>query len=96
MTSAMLAAEAACATRAPLVMQRTIAAGAVAYERRRDLPKLLGHKCLIMDDGEIVEALEHAVGAAARNARTGHHSYDMNRHIALRQALDGERARASE
>lgn len=77
----------------------TIKAGAETYDRIRDLPKLARVDTLggIADSAEYVEAivarLERALRAERNRARSGHWTYDLNRHIALRQAHRAETKR---
>jgi hypothetical protein len=78
--------------RAAAAAQRTIRAGADCYERLRDLPKLarLDPAELSTETLEgaerIVSLLNRALRAERSRARSGHWTYDLNRHIALRQA----------
>lgn len=76
-----------------------IKAGAIAYERRRDLPRLIR---LAPEDCDaqgmdhtrmIVARLQRALRAERNRARAGHWTYDLNRHIALRQAFRAENER---
>jgi hypothetical protein len=82
-------------------MSHTIRDGANAYERERDLPALIrfdaSTKAAESVDGvaAIVALLEGALRTERNRARAGHWTYDLNRHIALRQALLAERARLS-
>ena len=82
-------------------LARVVAGGAAAYDRRRALPRLIG-----CDPGELdrdgaagerrVKArLMRALRAERRRGRAGHWAYDLDRHLALLQALAGEAARAS-
>ncbi len=77
----------------------TIRAGAEAYDRIRDLPKLARVDTLagLADTVEHVEAivarLARALRAERNRARSGHWTYDLNRHIALRQAHRAETER---
>jgi hypothetical protein len=81
---------------------RTLRAGAAIYERARDLPRLarLDPRELTAETVEGAEAilarLERALRAERNRARSGHWTYDLNRHIALRQAYlaETERLRA--
>jgi len=78
---------------------RTLRAGAEIYERGRDLPRLarLGPAELNEESVEgaeaIVRRLERALRAERNRARSGHWTYDLNRHIALRQAYLAESER---
>ena len=78
------------------VMDRAVRAGASAYDRMRDLPALIRLDPFrpIGDTPEAVEAivarLECALRAERNRARSGHWTYDLNRHIALRQAFVAE------
>jgi hypothetical protein len=85
--------------RAAAAAQRTIRAGAERYQRVRDLPKLarLDPAELSTETIEraekIVSCLMRALRAERSRARSGHWTYDLNRHIALRQAYLAERER---
>jgi len=78
---------------------RTLRAGAAIYERARDLPRLarLDPRDLMADTVEGAEAilarLKRALRAERNRARSGHWTYDLNRHIALRQAYVAETER---
>ena len=78
---------------------RTFKAGAEAYERARDLPRLArvfpGELAAESAEGltVILARLERALRAERNRARSGHWTYDLNRHIALRQAYLAERQR---
>jgi hypothetical protein len=90
---------AACDRLARHAISRTVKAGARAYDRTRDLPALirLDPFAELVDDAEtvtgIVGRLERALRAERKRARSGHWTYDLNRHIALRQAFVAESAR---
>lgn len=77
-------------------------AGMAGYERRRALPRLLplADSELAEDDAqaarEIIARLSRALRAERQRGRAGHRSYDLNRHVALAQALDAERRRLGE
>ena len=85
--------------RARLAVTSTIKAGARAYDRQRDLPGLirLDPFAAVADDvdgiSRIVARLERALRAERCRARSGHWTYDLNRHIALRQAFLAESER---
>ena len=74
-------------------------AGLGAYERKRVLPRLIPvTQAELAGDGAeaargIVARLERALRAERRRGRAGHWTYDLNRHIALSQALGAERRR---
>ncbi len=80
-------------------ISETIRAGAETYDRVRDLPRLTRIDTLsgLADTAEnvanIVARLERALRAERNRARSGHWTYDLNRHIALRQAHCAETAR---
>jgi hypothetical protein len=80
-------------------ISRTLKAGAEAYERARDLPRLArimpGEIATESAEGlrVILARLESALRAERHRARSGHWTYDLNRHIALRQAYIAERQR---
>lgn len=73
-------------------------AGAKAYRRARDLPRLLPlwpHE--ITDESpaggrRLVARLRKALAGERRRGRAGHWTYDLNRHIALLSAYKGELA----
>jgi hypothetical protein len=87
------------AWRAHGAIQRTIRAGVAGYERARDLPKLarLDPADFSADTIEAIDAilsrLRRALRAERNRARSGHWTYDLNRHIALRQAYLAESER---
>ena len=74
----------------------TVKAGAGHYERTRHLPGLIGVDPDALSGGGaiskkvILEWLKRARRAERRRAKAGHWAYDLNRHIALRQALMAE------
>ena len=88
--------------RAGQAAARTLKAGAESYERARDLPRLARLypdelAAETVEGGEaILRRLERALRAERNRARSGHWTYDLNRHIALRQAFlaESERLRA--
>ena len=67
------------------------------YERWRCLPRLIRVEFSEMHDSSpacgrrILARLSLAIERERRRARTGHWSYDVNRHIALLQAMKAER-----
>ena len=76
-----------------------VKAGPDAYDRARDLPKLIrldltaGSGLAEASSALVVARLEAALRAERSRARSGHWTYDLNRHIALRQAWVAESAR---
>jgi hypothetical protein len=83
---------------AAAAISQTLRAGVAAYERDRDLPRLArilpGETTDSAESAEaIVARLERALRAERNRARAGHWTYDLNRHIALRQAYLAERQR---
>jgi hypothetical protein len=85
-----------------LVVTRAVRAGASLYVRERDLPGLVRlnpFMCSASDSlgnaEAIIARLECALRAERKRARAGHWTYDLNRHIALRQALLAESERLS-
>jgi len=80
------------------IFASTVTAGATAYVRSRDLPRLLPlwpHE--IEDQSEegrhrLLTKLRRALRAERRRARAGHWSYDLNRHLGLLSAYKGELA----
>jgi hypothetical protein len=78
------------ATRA---VSQQIATGAEAYRRERHLAPLIGD-WRHLTDAEIIQRLERKLRQAQRlTLATGHWAGDINRVIALQQALEGERRR---
>ena len=96
------------ATAAPIgartrrVVERAVRAGVTPYDRNRDLPALIRTDPFapIPDSPEairsVLKRLERALRAERNRARSGHWTYDLNRHIALRQAYVAERERLTE
>jgi len=80
-------------------VRRTIRAGAENYERRRDVPKLtrldLANVATetVEEAQAIIALLWRALRAERNRARSGHWTYDLNRHIALRHAYVAETQR---
>jgi hypothetical protein len=78
---------------APLVQ-----AGAAAYSRPKDLPRLIALWPREIDDQshegrlKILAKLRSALRAERRRAMAGHWSYDLNRHLGLLGAYRGELA----
>ncbi|MCB1489479.1 MAG: hypothetical protein KDJ88_18725 [Bauldia sp.] len=73
-----------------------------AYQRERHLPRLapVTARQLADDAPEtqryIVARLVRALRAERSRGRAGHWTYDLNRHIALKQALAAERRRLAD
>ena len=73
-------------------------ANARNYVRARDLPKLVAlWPCELEDQSEagslrIITKLRRALRAERRRALAGHWSYDLNRHLGLLSAYEGELA----
>jgi hypothetical protein len=84
--------------RAARAVAATVRAGVAAYQRQRCLPALLPLlPAEIADTGDamrqrIVGRLARALRSERMRGRAGHWSYDINRHIALLQAYEAERA----
>ena len=76
-----------------------IRAGVKSYDRVRDLPGLIRSDPFgpvpesAAETAAIVKRLERALRAERTRARSGHWTYDLNRHIALCQALGAETER---
>jgi len=76
-----------------------VRAGEVAYDRRRHLPGLARATRQELDSDDpavartIVARLMRALRHERQRGRAGHWSYDINRHIALMQAIAAERRR---
>jgi hypothetical protein len=80
-------------------IEKSVRAGARAYERKRDLPGLIridpaadGAES-VADTEAIVALLQRALRGERNRARSGHWTYDLNRHIALHQAYLAESER---
>ena len=73
-------------------------AGAGAYVRSRDLPRLLPLWPHEIEDqtteggGRLLAKLRRALRTERRRARANHWSYDLNRHLGLLSAYQGELA----
>jgi len=84
--------------RAASALYRAERAGAILYDRRRDLARLIRLDPFetLADTAETREAilasLRRALRAERNRGRAGHWTYDLNRHIALRQAYAAEAA----
>jgi hypothetical protein len=84
---------------AEAAIRPALKAGAILYERARDLPRLIRLDPCVGLAGSadatkaIVARLERALRAERCKARSGHWAYDLNRHIALRQAHQAETER---
>ena len=80
-------------------VERSIRAGMGLYRRERQLPGLIAVDPLSLGDSSVAAAemilarLRRALRAERRRAKAGHWTYDLNRHIALRQAYAAEAAR---
>ncbi len=81
------------------VFEKGVRAGARVYDRERDLPGLIrldpgarGNET-VAELQAIVTRLARALRAERNRARSGHWTYDLNRHIALRQAHLAESTR---
>jgi Family of unknown function (DUF6477) len=76
-----------------------VRAGADHYDRARHLPWLARATPEEIESSDpavgraIVARLTRALRAERRRGRAGHWTYDMNRHIALMQAIAAERKR---
>ena len=74
-------------------------AGASAYSRTRDLPKLIALWPHELDDESadgcrlVLGKLRRELRAERRRATSGHWSYDLNRHLALVSAYKAELVR---
>lgn len=77
----------------------SFAAAALAYQRTRDLPRLLAlwpDQWAALTEGcptahrALVDRLLSALRAERRRGRSGHWTYDLNRHVALKAAYRAE------
>lgn len=81
---------------AEAAVRPALKAGTIAYERARDLPRLIRLDPFekIADTADAARAilirLRRALRAERSKARSAHWTYDLNRHIALRQAYRAE------
>lgn len=86
------------ASAAKRMFGRAVAAGAGAYVRSRDLPRLRALWPEEIEDRtedgtrRLLAKLRRALRAERRRARAGHWSYDLNRHLGLLSAYKGELA----
>ena len=74
-----------------------VRAGAIRYDRSRHLPALiradpagLAAKTALEATNMIIARLDRALRSERARARSGHWTYDLNRHIALLQAHQAE------
>jgi len=83
-------------------VERSIRAGVGQYRRERQLPALIAVDPASLGEESVAAAqailsrLRRALRAERRRAKAGHWTYDLNRHIALRQAYAAEAARLAE
>jgi hypothetical protein len=81
------------------IVRKAVRTGEKSYNRNRDLPALIRTDPFspipesIDGTAAIVARLERALRAERNRARSGHWTYDLNRHIALRQAFVAETGR---
>ena len=79
--------------------ERVVRSGAELYDRARHLPRLARATPQEIASGDpdvariILARLMRALRAERRRGRAGHWSYDLNRHIALMQAIEAESTR---
>jgi hypothetical protein len=82
---------------AKATLLEVIAAGVEVYDRERHLPRLLPLEPKDLEDSRpearraILARLARALRAERNRGRAGHWTYDLNRHIGLRQAYAAER-----
>ncbi|WP_020180471.1 hypothetical protein [Methylopila sp. M107] len=75
-----------------------IAGGRACYDRRRTLPRLIAFDARDLENAgpdldEMIRAkLQRALRAERSRGAAGHWTYDLNRHLALTQALAAEEA----
>jgi hypothetical protein len=80
-------------------VERSVRAGMGPYRRERQLPALIALDPAALSEESvaagqmILSRLRRALRAERRRAKAGHWTYDLNRHIALRQAYAAEAAR---
>jgi hypothetical protein len=86
------------ARRASRPLAAAIRVGAEEYDRRRHLPRLIPVDPSLLEAPDlaaqrwIVARLARALRAERNRGRAGHWTYDLNRHIGLKQAYAAERA----
>lgn len=61
------------------------------YSRAQDLPHLIGHRYLLMNDQEILAALEVRFASSSRLLAQNYWAHSIHNHYRLRQALHAER-----
>jgi hypothetical protein len=82
--------------RAARSVAKAVAAGVEPYDRMRHLPRLIPIAPDRLGDGSrenqrrIVARLARALRAERNRGRAGHWTYDLNRHIGLKQAYAAE------
>lgn len=92
-------ANAALRVRAASVTGTVVAAGTDSYDRERDLARLIHASPSELADHSpaaarsILARLARALRSERNRGRAGHWTYDLNRHIALRQAYEAEKVR---
>jgi hypothetical protein len=78
-------------------VQNAIAGGIEHYDRETHLPRLIPLEPKELADGRIearrrlLARLARALRAERNRGRAGHWTYDLNRHIGLKQAYSAER-----
>jgi len=83
--------------RAAWSVATTVAGGVEPYDRARHLSRLIPLALERLADGSpenrrrIIAALARALRAERNRGRAGHWTYDLNRHIGLKQAYAAER-----
>jgi hypothetical protein len=79
-------------------VREVVAAGVEHYDRERDLRRLIRATSAELTGTDaatrraLLARLARALRAERMRGRAGHWTYDLNRHIALRQAYEAERA----
>jgi hypothetical protein len=82
--------------RAWRAVDATLAAGVASYDRRRHLPRLIPIGPDEIEDESLagrmrlVFRLARALRSERARARAGHWTYDLNRHLGLKQAFEAE------
>lgn len=78
-------------------VDRAVRVGAEDYDRSRHLPRLIPIDPALLEDGStevrrfILNRLARALRAERNRGRAGHWTYDLNRHIGLKQAYAAEK-----
>lgn len=90
----------ALASAAKRTVDQVVRVGAEDYDRSRHLPRLIAIDPVLIEDRSdgvrrlILAKLARALRAERNRGRAGHWTYDLNRHIGLKQAYAAEKRMA--